>query len=147
MKVLIKNFQKMCTPEGKVSKVEFKKVIEAHFGGGDPTLTRMILMTFDKDGNAEIDFREFVLAMAYVMNTNLDNSIDIAFASMDLNGDGGVTRDELRAVFRTQARLHKYINVYKREKNLDEIVLVPSETVVRHSSARKRTHCSAESMN
>ncbi len=65
IKNIVKTFAKISSPDGKVSKVDFKKVyvsplceagspdsqlliqrIEDAYGGGDSTITRMILLNF-----------------------------------------------------------------------------------------------------
>lgn len=73
IKAVLKAFSKISTPDGKVSRADFKKVyaygiiflrrsqeltlrcvcgvvffhsIEDHYGGGDSTITRMILLNF-----------------------------------------------------------------------------------------------------
>jgi hypothetical protein len=80
------------------------------------TQSHLIVLKQDKDGNNEIDFREFVMAMQYMStSSSLLDAIDTAFASFDLNNDGGISREELRAVFRSQKRMNKYVNVFKRQ--------------------------------
>ncbi len=84
----------------------------------------------DKDGNNEIDFREFVLAMQYMStSSSLLDAIDTAFASFDLNNDGGISREELRAVFRSQKRMNKYVHLFKRQVRVQVMLTNRFQTV------------------
>lgn len=77
-----------------------------------------------------IDFREFVMALQFLSNPSLDDVIDISFRCIDLNNDGTITKGfirvtakirsnnilfsgEMREVMLTNAKLRKYIDVFR----------------------------------
>jgi len=127
MKELMKAFRAIANKDGYVTKAEFKAAIERSLGTSDPSFTAMLYQMFDRDGSKEIDAREFILAFAYLSNKSLDDVVETSFRMLDLNGDGHVSKGEMRSVCQINARMNKYINVHKRGVALDKIVLTPLE--------------------
>lgn len=133
---LLKKFKKISDKEGLIEKEKFKALIESHFQGSDGTLNRMILHLFDRDGSATIDLREFIMTLSLISSSGGDwkGRVELAYLSTDLNGDGSISRDELRAVFRTCKKVHIYAASNKK-KSMDAITLDPKVTMTVHEEA------------
>eukprot|EP01092_Planopodium_desertum_P014276 TRINITY_DN71412_c0_g2_i1.p1 TRINITY_DN71412_c0_g2~~TRINITY_DN71412_c0_g2_i1.p1 ORF type:complete len:219 (-),score=60.16 TRINITY_DN71412_c0_g2_i1:61-717(-) len=138
IKGLMKKFNKHAK-DGKVSKEEFKKIIADAFGGADSALTLQIFNLFDKDGSKEIDFREFVLALNLMTkgNKSEEETLDIVFRCLDLNGDGEISRGELKDVMIMNSRMQKFIDVHKKEVPLDKVTLTTDQRMAVTSEANK----------
>jgi hypothetical protein len=135
---LLKKFKKIADKNGSVEKDKFKALIESFFKGSDGTLNRMILLLFDRDGSSNIDVREFIMTLSLISSNSTDwkGRVELAYLSADLNSDGSITRDELRAVFRTCRKIQIY-SASNKSKPLDSIVLDPKATLNVHDDADK----------
>jgi Ca2+-binding EF-hand superfamily protein len=63
--------------------------------GQNEFLASVAFQAFDKNGDGEIDFREFVHALSSMTRGTRDEKLDFAFNLYDIDGDGTVTKDEL----------------------------------------------------
>ena len=79
----------------------------------------------DIDHNGKLDILEFIVFMSKVLNVHFDNmeELKIAFKVFDANGDGKISRDELRYTFRNicgeqleDDDIDKIISVYDDNK-------------------------------
>ena len=79
----------------------------------------------DIDHNGKLDILEFIVFMSKVLNVHFDNmeELKIAFKVFDANGDGKISRDELRHTFRNicgeqleDDDIDKIISVYDDSK-------------------------------
>lgn len=57
----------------------------------------------DKDGNGVIDYSEFITACINKQNLINKESLRIAFAMLDTDGSGTITRQELKDAFETNS--------------------------------------------
>lgn len=126
LKALLKKFNKLADKTGVVEKTVFKKEIETYFGGSDGTLNRMILLLFDRDTNSTIDLREFIMTLSLISSNKSDwkGRVELAYLSADLNSDGSISREELRAVFITCRKVQKFAES-KKTAGLDAMQLDP----------------------
>ena len=58
-----------------------------------------LLKAMDVDGDGEIDFTEFVSAAFDKRSLLTKENLDAAFKTFDADGNGRITKDELKAVF------------------------------------------------
>ncbi|KAF2072168.1 hypothetical protein CYY_006511 [Polysphondylium violaceum] len=123
---LLKTF-KSISKNGKINKDALKKTIEQKFGGMDPTFSNVLFNLFDRNGDKDIDFQEFCLAYGYLVNRSHDDVVNVSFKCLDLNGDGMVSKGELRSVVMMNKRMEKYMR-HDKKIPLDKIQLDPKET-------------------
>ena len=58
-----------------------------------------LLRAMDSDGDGEIDFTEFISAAFDKRALLTQENLDAAFKTFDIDGNGKITKDELKAVF------------------------------------------------
>jgi calcium-dependent protein kinase len=63
-----------------------------------------IMQTLDKNFNGVIDYSEFLVAAADKEQLLNQNNLKLAFNLMDADGNGSITRQELRNVFETSEK-------------------------------------------
>ncbi|GAM27362.1 hypothetical protein SAMD00019534_105370 [Acytostelium subglobosum LB1] len=123
---LLKTFNSLAK-DGYLNKDQLKAEIEKKYGGMDSTFANILFNLFDRNGDKMINFNEFCLAYGYLVNRSLDDVVDISFKCIDLNGDGHISRDELRSVIMMNRKMERYVKVYNRSTALDKIVLTPRD--------------------
>ncbi|EGG21152.1 recoverin family protein [Cavenderia fasciculata] len=98
------------------------------YGGLDTTFSSILFNLFDRNGDKDIDFQEFCLAYGYLVNRSLDDVSTVSFKCLDLNGDGEVSKNELRSVVMMNKKMEKYVKIHNKQVPLDKITLDPRET-------------------
>ncbi|KYQ89023.1 recoverin family protein [Tieghemostelium lacteum] len=126
LKDLLKKFNSMAV-NGELNKEKMKKVIDLKYGGTDSAFSNILFNLFDRNNDKTINFQEFCLAYGYLVNRTLDDIVETSFKCLDLNGDGFISKSELRAVVLMNKKMEKYFKVYNKEKPLDQINLLPLE--------------------
>ena len=58
-----------------------------------------LFRSIDSDGDGEISFTEFISAASDKRALLTQNNLDAAFKTFDIDGNGKITKDELKAVF------------------------------------------------
>jgi Ca2+-binding EF-hand superfamily protein len=111
IKLLSKEFSKVSDRRGNVSKENFKKIVQKVFGSDNSALVTSVFKMFDTDGSGAIDFREFVLGLSYLHSNRLEDVVELTFRCLDLNGDGSITKAEMRECFQLQQRITKFSNL------------------------------------
>jgi len=104
---LSKEFAKVSDKNGLVDQKHFKEIVHKTYGTDNQVLVTSIFHLFDADGSKAIDFREFVMAVSYLHNNDFEDSLDILFRCLDLNGDGEISKNELQDCFLLQHRVRK----------------------------------------
>ena|SRR6218665_1541510 len=103
-----KGFIKTC-PSGRLKKAEFQKTYCGLFPQGDATLfAGHVFRTFDADKDGEIDFREFLTLLRVTRRGSLEERLRWIFDIYDIDGDGYITRDEMKEV------IHVSVYYYNR---------------------------------
>jgi Ca2+-binding EF-hand superfamily protein len=65
-----------------------------------------LFQILDRDGNGQIDFKEFMDLLTPPMNETRIKVINEAFDKLDVNGDGAIQLDDLKIVYAANARNH-----------------------------------------
>ncbi|KAF8665776.1 hypothetical protein AX16_000223 [Volvariella volvacea WC 439] len=95
-----KGFRKDC-PSGRLNKEEFIRIYKQFFPFGEPDdFADHVFNVFDTDGNKEIDFREFIVALSITSRGDVDEKLKWAFQLYDINKDGKITHEEMLEIVR-----------------------------------------------
>lgn len=81
---------------GSLSEEEMLKIPELEHN----PLARRVIATIDTDGNGEIDYKEFVLALAVFTLNNRDAKYRFTFNLYDVNKDGFISNGDLYHVLK-----------------------------------------------
>eukprot|EP00026_Physarum_polycephalum_P017096 Phypoly_transcript_18193.p1 GENE.Phypoly_transcript_18193~~Phypoly_transcript_18193.p1 ORF type:complete len:220 (+),score=37.72 Phypoly_transcript_18193:115-774(+) len=124
---LMKTFNKLAR-KGKITKESIKDAMKKTYGESyDPGFSSLLFNLFDKDGSKEIDAQEFILAVGYLMNRSLEDVVTTSFRCIDLNGDGFISKGELKSVVMTNFKIRKWVNVHKKAIGWDKVQVTPAE--------------------
>ncbi|XP_032662587.1 hippocalcin-like protein 4 isoform X1 [Odontomachus brunneus] len=95
---LYRAFKQFC-PRGCATTGDLKLAYAKLFPLGDPTrYTRIVLHSFDKDGDGFVSFGDLLEGTALIMNGSVDQKLSWIFGFYDLDGDGCITRREMLAI-------------------------------------------------
>eukprot|EP00965_Chrysotila_dentata_P132603 4384870-Pleurochrysis_carterae.AAC.1 len=96
-----RNFRQMdVDKDGRLSESEFRSGLGML--GMDESFAAILFAAFDKGGDGYIDMREFLAAMGVMLHPNdVKQQVSLAFDAYDLNKDGKLQLDELKAVIKS----------------------------------------------
>jgi len=99
LKLLLWRFKHIDTDaDGVISYQEFARSLGLPEGS---SYVKDLFSVLDTDESGAIDFREFVLGIAALNHKlNTKQIVELAFAAFDRDGDGYITTDELRQIFK-----------------------------------------------
>jgi serine/threonine-protein phosphatase 2B regulatory subunit len=97
LKILYKKFLTLDKDaSGSVSLDEFLKIPQL---AANPLLARIVRL-FDKDGNDEVEFNEFIGALATFHSGTSQDKLKFVFKIYDIDGDGFISNGELFKVLK-----------------------------------------------
>ncbi|KAL5036562.1 hypothetical protein BDV3_005765 [Batrachochytrium dendrobatidis] len=102
LEALFEQYRSLSTidsPEGGIDKDTYFKCL-GPLGFEKNLIAERIFAFFDQDRDGIISFKELVCGLSILCKGNLDERIHYAFQGYDLDGDGFVSRDELRRMFK-----------------------------------------------
>jgi len=83
-------------PNGKITKSDFKTMMHACFPDHDSAkLEAHIFRMYDKDGDGNIDFKEFMMVLYIMSNGTPEENLKQIFRIFDINNDGTLSPDEM----------------------------------------------------
>lgn len=85
---------------GSIGYEEFLQVVDRE----DDEVSKKLFEMFDRDGSGDVEFREFVVAMANFTTQTKDDKIKMAFALFDNDASGFIEQDELWKLIRMNPR-------------------------------------------
>ncbi|KAI8922636.1 hypothetical protein BC831DRAFT_552785 [Entophlyctis helioformis] len=91
-------------PDGGIDRATFVKCL-GPLGFEKNLISDRIFAFFDQDRDNVISFRELVCGLSILCRGSLDERILYAFQGYDLDGDGCISRDELRRMFKAYFNL------------------------------------------
>ena len=86
-------------PQGHISRKDFDTIYATTYPHGDSSLMgQQVFRVFDKNQDGKIDFREMVIGLGLGSRGSVDEKMDLMFSLYDINGDGVVTKAEMRNI-------------------------------------------------
>jgi Ca2+-binding EF-hand superfamily protein len=94
--MVIKCFKKHANSEGKISKDSFKKILA---GVMHEDLAAQVFDSFDRDHSGTMDVKEYLAMMGVSHGGTIEQKLRASFELFDKNGDGVLSKDEIRDMF------------------------------------------------
>ena len=84
-------------PAGHITELDLERMFSGRYPAGNAQeYARNVFRAFDVDGDGSINFREYVTSLSTVMRGDVDEKLHWAFSVYDVDGNGWVTRDDVR---------------------------------------------------
>jgi len=80
---------------GKIDRMRMRDILHIIFHITDDTMLDLVFHSFDRDSDGIIDEVEWVKGLSVMLRGTTDELIDWCYYVYDLNGDGGLAREEL----------------------------------------------------
>jgi len=90
-------FKQRADANGCISREAF---VDSVSHTSHPELAGMIFDVFDKDGNATMDLREYLVMCGMTRAGTVEQRLAASFELFDENGDGVISQDEVRKILR-----------------------------------------------
>eukprot|EP01107_Rhizomastix_libera_P017368 TRINITY_DN810_c0_g1_i1.p1 TRINITY_DN810_c0_g1~~TRINITY_DN810_c0_g1_i1.p1 ORF type:complete len:194 (-),score=45.56 TRINITY_DN810_c0_g1_i1:113-694(-) len=93
---MMKGFKKEANKEGKITKPKFLQI----FGKASTTeFAEQLFDRFDRNNDGTMDIKEFLMMLGVTYGGSVDQKLRASFEMFDINGDGQLTRAEVREMF------------------------------------------------
>uniref|UniRef100_A0AC34FWD3 EF-hand domain-containing protein n=1 Tax=Panagrolaimus sp. ES5 TaxID=591445 RepID=A0AC34FWD3_9BILA len=98
VQIIYRSFKQGC-PNGIVSLKYFQEILSQFFPRGNPKrYAEYVFKTFDRDGDHQINFEEFVTGLSVITRGTMDEKIEWIFCLYDVNDRGIIGHAELLLV-------------------------------------------------
>ncbi|PRP83918.1 recoverin family protein [Planoprotostelium fungivorum] len=124
---MLETFKAVSDKSGNVDKKTMQAYIQNNVGSTNSALLAAVFNIFDTDNSKQINFQEFVMAINLLSNPTPEEAIDICFRSLDLNGDGYISKGELKEMALLGARMKRHVQIFNAQGSLDNVDLPISE--------------------
>ncbi|KAH3756045.1 hypothetical protein Pelo_12164 [Pelomyxa schiedti] len=94
--VVVKSFNTHAGKDGRITKPAFMTILS---GVMCADLADKVFESFDRDGSGFMDVREYLAMMGVTHGGTLEQKLEASYQLFDKDGDGRVTRDEVREMF------------------------------------------------
>jgi Ca2+-binding EF-hand superfamily protein len=122
---MFKAMTKTTSVPGEMDRTLFREVFQRQFGMNNDVMLAQMYYFFDADHEGSISVTEWIKNLSVLLRGNLDEQIKYCYAIYDLNGDGGIGRQEIENLL--QGCLNKVPGVeediLENSRELVEIVL------------------------
>ena len=85
-------------PKGMITLKQITEMYSEYFEGDAQEFACHVFRAFDDDGNGVIDFREFLSSLSITSRGTLEEKLDWAFSIYDIDGDGGISKEEMTKI-------------------------------------------------
>ncbi|XP_070387245.1 Kv channel-interacting protein 4-like isoform X3 [Dermacentor albipictus] len=98
IQLMYRSFKQEC-PTGFVEEDNFKHIFAQFFPYGNAcSYARYVFKSFDRNRNGAISFKDLLYCLSLLCFGSVQEKLRWAFSLYDVNGDGFITRQELRDV-------------------------------------------------
>jgi len=91
---LVAIFQRMLTL-GKIDRMRMREILHVVFHITDDVMLDLVFHSFDRDNDGFVDDAEWLKGLSTMLRGTTEELIDWCYFVYDMNGDGGLAREEL----------------------------------------------------
>eukprot|EP01102_Stenamoeba_stenopodia_P022837 TRINITY_DN9661_c0_g1_i1.p1 TRINITY_DN9661_c0_g1~~TRINITY_DN9661_c0_g1_i1.p1 ORF type:complete len:367 (-),score=96.02 TRINITY_DN9661_c0_g1_i1:173-1273(-) len=142
LKKLRKNFKKVATEDGTLSRADFETVLNISFNSSPTasaaTFLNRLFDTFDEGKNGKIEFSEFVAGLSVLCRGSIEERTKFTFQIYDTEGKGTILQENMVYVLASMSKIfnnHKHDVLHgKSDHTHDNCPASPSYTMddIRH---------------
>eukprot|EP01122_Echinamoeba_exundans_P005205 TRINITY_DN15373_c0_g1_i1.p1 TRINITY_DN15373_c0_g1~~TRINITY_DN15373_c0_g1_i1.p1 ORF type:complete len:212 (+),score=73.56 TRINITY_DN15373_c0_g1_i1:38-637(+) len=116
MKLIIKSFKKQAKND-RITREKFVEIMAKH-GVMDAELSTQVFDSFDRDHSNSMDVREYMALMGVTFGGSMDQKLKASFEIFDRNGDGSLSKDEVRQMLTMVVRQVTRAQLKAKTKNV-----------------------------
>jgi len=108
---------------GTMNKEEFKKAYFSLYShdGDCSGLAEHVFRVFDRNGDGNIDFKEFVSYMSTISKGSVDDKLTAAFNVYDVNHNGFISREEMLQIIESIYKLVENVAEFSEDEATPEM--------------------------